>query len=45
MKNTTLTISEEVWIELVRKKESPKETFDDVLRRLLNLKGGKKDGN
>jgi len=37
--NTTITImvSQEVWLNLVQRKKTSKETFDDVLRRELKI--------
>jgi predicted CopG family antitoxin len=34
---TTINVTQEVWFCLVQKKKSPKETFDDVLRRELKI--------
>jgi predicted CopG family antitoxin len=35
---TTITIYESTWLELIRLKTKPKETMDDIIKRLVKEK-------
>ena len=43
MDKTTIEVSREVWRELNQQKQSPGETFDDVLRRQLRIEHDRDD--